>query len=618
MESTSLEGRIIPITILNTPHRREDTNGNKRHSASSATLPSTSDTSLSTEPKRKSLLVTLDDGTTTETQGFVTNLPDSATATKSSPLSEGRKDSTNNFFIQEIGQDTLQRELSRDRQKNSPGKSVRFVPIKLTDGKVQQQESDETMQIHTEFTNYSHQEFPNANEEEEIPRFDSSSSNTQRDKQPAKKERVIPIQLASGESIMPSFTKLEDPKPPDWSTFSAKNKLKENIVPLHVEDFDDRYHRGSRDRANKSQENSRNRKHSGEKKPLHSVRFDLQDEKLTEKTERRSSSVETYTRKTTTSKSSKPPTVGGSPRILKDRPKYSQDPFWRPASADQGKRDAALSPNTERTLQEIDRDINKIWKELQELEQFPTSKSSQQQKKSSSPVPVTPVRVRAFNTATPQSASPSQKWSTTKDSSEPKVTFSDPSSSSTPATERRTIWDMEPSPVGRFSRESSPRLQSASPAFQPRGRRNREATKPGSIHPSWRSSSASRAMPGAATPLASSTVTGAIISNGSRRPPPPPYISPPPIINSRESTTVCKAAPIAKDESFYDLDQSSSSPFGSSYDNNPPVIRKSSVDGKGKSPSPTKTENNNFSLLVDKATQTAEAKRKSNGTCIIL
>ena len=35
---------------------------------------------------------------------------------------------------------------------------------------------------------------------------------------------------------MPTFTKLEDPQPPPWSTFSKLNKAQEREVPLKMEE----------------------------------------------------------------------------------------------------------------------------------------------------------------------------------------------------------------------------------------------------------------------------------------------------------------------------------------------------------------------------------------------
>ena len=106
--------------------------------------------------KRQSLLVTLDDGSTTQTHGSVTKLKgandvaNAAIEVVSSPEP---------LSIEEIGQDTLMREMGRrsaskqrspsppianvgtsssssSSQPQSP--SVRVVPIKLLDGKVTQ------------------------------------------------------------------------------------------------------------------------------------------------------------------------------------------------------------------------------------------------------------------------------------------------------------------------------------------------------------------------------------------------------------------------------------------------------------------------------------------------
>ena len=46
-------------------------------------------------------------------------------------------------------------------------------------------------------------------------------------------QRIVPIQIVeTGETLMPTFTKLEDPQPPPWSTFSKLNKAQEREVPL--------------------------------------------------------------------------------------------------------------------------------------------------------------------------------------------------------------------------------------------------------------------------------------------------------------------------------------------------------------------------------------------------
>ena len=50
-------------------------------------------------------------------------------------------------------------------------------------------------------------------------------------------QRIVPIQVVeTGETLMPTFTKLEDPQPPPWSTFSKLNKAQEREVPLKMEE----------------------------------------------------------------------------------------------------------------------------------------------------------------------------------------------------------------------------------------------------------------------------------------------------------------------------------------------------------------------------------------------
>ena len=134
---------------------------------------------------------------------------------------------------------------------------------------------------------------------------------------------------------MPTFTKLEDPQPPPWSTFSKLNKAQEREVPLKMEEA-----------SEASEAKERGRAASQKTK----VRFDLNDSSSI-KSERRSSSVETYTRKTTVT-SSKPPTDKQQPRrpVAKANEAAGPTAKWRTASAE---RPATMSPNTERTLQEI-------------------------------------------------------------------------------------------------------------------------------------------------------------------------------------------------------------------------------------------------------------------------
>ena len=49
-------------------------------------------------------------------------------------------------------------------------------------------------------------------------------------------ERIVPIKLIeTGETLMPTFTQLEDPKLPEWSTFNSLNKGEVREVPLKTE-----------------------------------------------------------------------------------------------------------------------------------------------------------------------------------------------------------------------------------------------------------------------------------------------------------------------------------------------------------------------------------------------
>ena len=49
-------------------------------------------------------------------------------------------------------------------------------------------------------------------------------------------QRIVPIQVVeTGETLMPTFTKLEEPQPPAWSTFSKLNKAPEREAPLKME-----------------------------------------------------------------------------------------------------------------------------------------------------------------------------------------------------------------------------------------------------------------------------------------------------------------------------------------------------------------------------------------------
>lgn len=117
----------------------------------------------------------------------------------------------------------------------------------MDDGKVIQKNREETIERQAEFTNYSHQEFIDNSSSSEIPRFDTKPNSRKmpsENSKPFVKERVIPITLENtGKTIIPLFTKLEDPQPPEWSTFSQKNvsnqNAKESIIPIRMVDIAD-------------------------------------------------------------------------------------------------------------------------------------------------------------------------------------------------------------------------------------------------------------------------------------------------------------------------------------------------------------------------------------------
>ncbi len=661
MASTEVKAseRIIPIKVLNTNHETTSGDDSRRRS------PPLNDEKPSpkSNPERHSLIVTLDDGTTTETQGSIED------------------------YDHDHGG-------AADRPSSRAGQNqVRNVPIKLADGKVIQRSPDESMEIRAEFTNYSHQEFDNNVSPPEIPRMDSPTS----PKSPlgpgaskpdaAVTERVVPIRLEeSGETIMPSFTKLEDPTPPDWSAFSKANKAaakaKEKVVPLIVDDEDDSR---SRERSKSNFKSSQQRSSSSNgPKAKNSVRFDLQEKEektRSETTTKRSSSVETYTRITTST--GKPPrpsttsTTRTTTTTTSSPPKYS--PPERPASA------TPLSPGTEKTLQDIDRDITKIWKELQELEKFPAGSSNKstygqvkpphQIQTNGVPLPVTPVRVKATYTATPQTT---RKWTPSPqpprkaaigESSNSKVSFSTPvatstpkppqlqgsaSASTTPSIGRRTIWDTDPARV-------HPSWHSATPQGM---------TKSGLIVSAnviifilWTGARSSpvRRSPARGSPSRSiGTATSPPPLKGPRMPGVPP---PPPAFRTPATTTsgpggqsisrpqplqleVIKA-PIARDESFFDLvDSKSPSVSGSFYDNSrfdspsgikgfpyidgapcqngisgpsygmeSPGSHPGGGGGGGDQNGGGALTENNFSVLVDKSTQTSRSKESN---CCIL
>ena len=153
---------------------------------------------------------------------------------------------------------------------------VRIVPITLPDGTVLRRDPDESVEIKTEFTNYCHQEYADGGEEEDGAKDDAAIVKSLLQKANAEKgegtesptatkgiaapptdpssgrskERVVPITLSNGEKFHPTFTRLSDLEPPDWSSFGSpsRNKdesasgvsgnhheTKETVVPIRVD-----------------------------------------------------------------------------------------------------------------------------------------------------------------------------------------------------------------------------------------------------------------------------------------------------------------------------------------------------------------------------------------------
>ena len=98
--------RIIPITILTSRHTTTNNNENNEIFQKK----------LEEDTKRHSLVVTLDDGTTTETQGVVTKLANDQGDQKGSENDRNDRKEKNGLSIQEIGQDTFKRELMKSQK----------------------------------------------------------------------------------------------------------------------------------------------------------------------------------------------------------------------------------------------------------------------------------------------------------------------------------------------------------------------------------------------------------------------------------------------------------------------------------------------------------------------
>ena len=413
---------------------------------------------------------------------------------------------------QAISAPTLINSLKDDLQR------TRYVPINLHDGRVLQRDPDETMEITTEFTNYCHQEFDDSISGTPSP-FSSPKSRKEQQRSSSKnesdseKERIVPIVMENGDTFMPTFTSLDDVEPPpEWSAFNAANRPKkgdrlvEKNIPIVTEQTDrdeSIVRKFSRATSSSSREESPVRSttkrttsrqcrekmtKSHEKRVQHSVRF-VDEEDSGPDSKKRSSSLDGRKRQ--------PPQSSASPKKSNLRERHRSG----------GHSVRNDSSQQEKTLHEIDRDINKIWRELQELDAFPnmSSKPSISSSISSRLSPArgdtvrqtsaakitpaaTPVKIRTFTTPTPTNVHISAASSSDPPSRNPSppVTWKsvEPSSitSSSPSSQRHSL-----------TRDTPPKIRYPLPTrdtgtYNPR--RDLEPTKPGAITPKYGPSAA--------------------------------------------------------------------------------------------------------------------------------
>lgn len=209
-------------------------------------------------------------------------------------------------------------------------------------------------------------------------------------------------------------------------------RMKETLVPIRVVEEQEQHRTSSK--REKEELNSREKRlfdEEGEEKTI-----------FTEKSERREKEDredQTSTRRTTrtttdkTTKSMQEKKVQHTVRFNVDEAKHGES---RSSSLDSKNRMPMQSnlkparvrhksgggipskpvvagdPNTEKALHEIDRDINKIWRELQQLDTMrptvpppapPPSRGATAMHRSS-PTPATPVKIRTYTTPTPQAS----------------------------------------------------------------------------------------------------------------------------------------------------------------------------------------------------------------------
>ena len=202
--------------------------------------------------------------------------------------------------------------------------TVRIVPIMLPDGTLLRREPDESVEVKTEFTNYCHQEYPDgegsdAKDDAAIiksllqkaspkPRKEGSQKGDAAEIRPPStngtdssnnRERVVPITLSNGDKFVPTFTKLSDLEPPDWSAFGSpsKNKVKsagvgthqqkETVVPIQIDGEQNRPGRSTQRKMTSGPKEGKKEEDSNRAKKSTPIEDDCGKTTFSEKTETR-------------------------------------------------------------------------------------------------------------------------------------------------------------------------------------------------------------------------------------------------------------------------------------------------------------------------------------------
>jgi len=349
----------------------------------------------------------------------------------------------------------------------------------------------------------------------------------------ANEERVVPIRLTdSGRTVMPQFTKLEDITLPEWSAFSPKHKsaqkkAEEKMVPISVEEervtttetmteetvtpttspSRETSPASSRTTTTTTERRSREKTtKTSEKRVQHTVRFVDEDEEdaagrkssiakeahdaADGMIERRSSSLDAR-RKTP------------SPEQTASVPSSTRRTRHRSGGH------AGHGSGPERTLNEIDRDIHKIWNELQQLDALPSASAAAARPplagipRRGSPARgvvatssgvtatptttasgLTPVKVRTFTTPSPSMVVPNGHSVVNQRRSAP-LSSSVPTSSVEAEVHNRRLTTSRPP----YSPPPRPISASTPLTYRPYNpRRDLEPTRPGAITPAYSSS----------------------------------------------------------------------------------------------------------------------------------